>query len=634
MNDAGYLDRLLRRIDELPAESKGEAPIESVAFEEFEVLGELGRGGMGVVYIARQKSLRRLVALKFLPAHQLLSPSARERLRREAQAISRLHHPHLVRIHAVGEKDGAPFLAMEFVPGVPLSALLERLWSLDPKNLHGPDLYRAFQDAWHGRFAKLDGLAREFSPHQQTENPFWFQSYDRILAHWTRQIAEALHAAHKCEVLHRDVKPSNILITAAGDAVLADFGLAWEGGAESMTKSEEFVGTLHYAAPEAILGKEGQRSPASDIYSLGMVLYESLTLSNPFEGESRAQTIHRIATAEPEKVRKRNATVDPSVETICMKAIEKEPLWRYKSARDMAADLDRFFAGQAVEPSTIGELTRAMRRVRRHPWTPWVLTTAALAAGAAGIWLGVTGGEGFDQKRWDALPPLSASQREISDACASTLASYHSVNFKLFQRVRSKLEPLVSAGAEDVMSLALLAMAQKQFNDGSHLETASILLNKHSDSAKARELVQKLIPELDVASISPGERKVSVSPTRELELELCLRFLDGNLEKTRQTLEEITVEAPDEAWPRLSLGFASILTLDAIQFSKGEKELRRYLQRALGDALANTALGFIVLNGVHSKEAGPYFESALAADPSLWPAKDLLERWKEFQKKK
>jgi eukaryotic-like serine/threonine-protein kinase len=302
------------------------------------LLGEIGRGGMGVVYRAHHEHLRRDVALKML----LTGPSAdrgeRIRFRAEAEAVARLQHPHIVQIFEVGEHDNSaggprPYVALEYVDGANLAARL---------------------------------AGRPQPPGQA--------------AVWLEPLARAVDYAHTQGVVHRDLKPSNVLLTRDDQPKLCDFGVAKIlGGSDIKTRSGTLVGTVEYMAPEQAEGK-GMVGPPADIYALGALLYVMLTGRPPFQGASLLDTLQQIRTQEPVSPRRLQPTVPRDLETICLKCLQKEPVRRYATASDLADDLLRFAAGEPIVARPVGPLERSARWMRRHPTVAGLIAAVVLVA--------------------------------------------------------------------------------------------------------------------------------------------------------------------------------------------------------------------------------------------------------------
>jgi hypothetical protein len=348
-------------------DSAGGAPPPAIApgrmLGDFRIQREIGRGGMGVVYLAEQISLRRLVALKVLPAHLTLQEDAVERFRREASTAARLKHPGIVAIHAVGEESGHHFFAMDFVEGTPLDRILDRMREEDPGRPHGEKI----------------GAAESSSAASK-------KSYIETVCRLAAQVADALEHAHRAGVTHRDVKPSNVLVRDDGSPVLTDFGLAREEGLPSLTRTGEFAGTPYYVSPEQALARRMKVDHRTDVYSLGVMLFELLTLRRPFEGRTSQEVIGKIVTKEPPSPRKFNPNLSRDLETVVLAAIERDPERRYPTAAALAADLRAIvsFRPIARRRSSVG--MRAVKLVRRHRAASAAAGSLLLSALAGGAW--------------------------------------------------------------------------------------------------------------------------------------------------------------------------------------------------------------------------------------------------------
>jgi serine/threonine protein kinase len=309
----------------------------------YEILEELGRGGMGVVYRARQVQLNRVVALKMILAGEHAQPEYVARFLAEAQAVAALQHPHIVQIFEVGQHGGVPFFALEYLEGGSLQH-------------------------------KLQGAPLP----------------PREAAQLVQTLARAMHAAHERGIIHRDLKPANVLLDREGRPKVTDFGLAKrvEGGA-GLTQSGAIVGTPSYMAPEQAQGQTRAVSTAADVYSLGAILYELLTGQPPFKAAGVLETLAQVLDKEPVPVRRLEPTVPRDLETICLKCLEKDPRRRYPSAGALAEDLQRFQAGEPVAARPVGRLGRAGRWMRRNKAVAALLLVAALFLGstvAATVW--------------------------------------------------------------------------------------------------------------------------------------------------------------------------------------------------------------------------------------------------------
>jgi WD40 repeat protein/serine/threonine protein kinase len=307
----------------------------------YKVLGYLARGGMGAVYKARQIDLDRLVALKMILSGAYADAEERARFRNEALASARLRHPNVVQVYEVGEHDGQPFLALEFVDGGSLAG-------------------------------QLNGTPLEA----------------RRAAETVEVLARAVAAAHAAGVVHRDLKPANVLLTSDGTLKVADFGLAkrLEAG-PGHTHTGAVVGTPAYMSPEQAAGKTKEVGPPADVYSLGVILYECLTGRPPFQAASAHETLVRVLSDEPVPPRRLNPGCPRDLETICLKCLHKEPRQRYAAAADLADDLRRFLAGEPIRGRPVSAREWAWKWCRRRPAVAVLLAavTLSLAGGVAGV---------------------------------------------------------------------------------------------------------------------------------------------------------------------------------------------------------------------------------------------------------
>ena len=298
------------------SEASGELIVEGL-----EILGELGRGGMGVVSKARDVRLGRLVALKTIYETQRAAPEALERFRLEAQAVARLDHHNIVQIHEVGEQRGRPYVVLEYVAGGSLEVRLK-------------------------------------------ENPL----APRQAAELVATLAVAVDAVHRAGIIHRDLKPSNILMAVDGTPKVSDFGLAKLLDEDSArTASGELLGSPCYMAPEQAAGHARQVGRGTDVYALGVILFEALTGRPPFLGQSRQETLNLIMSTDPVPPRRLRPEVPRDLDAICLKCLEKDPRHRYATAADLAADLRRYLAGATVQARPVGPTGRLWRWCRRNP---------------------------------------------------------------------------------------------------------------------------------------------------------------------------------------------------------------------------------------------------------------------------
>jgi serine/threonine protein kinase len=347
---------LRRRIDSLRASGLvGSAAGAPSRLGEFVLVRRLGQGGMGVVYVAEQPSLARRVALKLVRPEQLFFAGARERFRREVEAVARLAHPGIVPVFSVGEQDGLPYYAMELVEGVSLDEVVARLKGREPARLTGADLREAIVELCRERGFDVPERAPEGLPLEG--------AWPDVCAWIVREVAQALEHAHQRGVLHRDVKPSNVLVTPTGRVMLVDFGLASTAGSERITGQGTQLGSFAYMSPEALAG-DAAIDARSDVFGLGATYFELLTLRLPFEGASSEQLRLRQTPPSPRRVVP-NLAAD--VEIVVSTALDPERERRYASAADFARDLSNLLARRPVEARAIGPWLALRRWSQRRP---------------------------------------------------------------------------------------------------------------------------------------------------------------------------------------------------------------------------------------------------------------------------
>jgi serine/threonine protein kinase/peroxiredoxin len=299
----------------------------------YEILDELGRGGMGVVYKARQLRLNRVVALKMILAGAHAGSKEQERFRSEAEAVAKLQHPNIVQIYEVSESEGRPYFSLEYVDGGSLAQV-------------------------------LDG----------TPQPA------RKSAELVAAVAKAMETAHKQNVVHRDLKPANVLLTRDGKPKVTDFGLAKHMDSEQgQTRSGAILGTPSYMAPEQAAGRNREIGPPADVYALGAILYEMLTGRPPFRGETPMDTMLQAVSDEPIPPTRLQPKLPRDLETICLKCLQKMPGKRYSSAAALADDLERFLSGSPIHARPVGPIERGLKWVRRRPAAAALIGVSSIA---------------------------------------------------------------------------------------------------------------------------------------------------------------------------------------------------------------------------------------------------------------
>jgi TolB-like protein/predicted Ser/Thr protein kinase len=340
-NDCGSDKNLQTNNAEIALRAKAAASVIRLLGElgDYELLEEIGRGGQGVVFRARQKSLNRIVALKVIGLGQWATPAHLKRFRLEAEAAARLDHPCIVPIYEVGERDGQCYFSMKFVEGGQLDEVVR----------HTPIAIR--------------------------------QAVELIV-----KVAYTVHYAHEHGILHRDIKPGNILLDAKGEPNLTDFGLARLVESEStVTRTLEVLGTPSYMAPEQAAGNHAKLASATDVYGLGAVFYQLLTSHPPFAGGTTYETIKLLLETEPRPPRLWNSKIDRDLSTICLKCLEKDPQRRYSSALALAEDLERWLKHEPIQARRTGVVGRGKRWLQRNPTAAAVVTLSLALTAALGV---------------------------------------------------------------------------------------------------------------------------------------------------------------------------------------------------------------------------------------------------------
>ncbi len=368
--------------------SKTDHPAENQRIGDFEIVRELGRGGMGVVYEARQVSLNRRVALKVLSGGLGLAPKAVQRFRLEAEAAAKLHHTNIVPVYAIAEEQGTHFYAMELIDGPSLDHVIRQMRqetgsaASTPIASAGGKLSADLAQTGPYVYSPPGcGATTGLSSSSIGSGGGYFDTVARLIA----EVADALDYAHQQGIVHRDMKPSNLLLSPAGRLSVNDFGLARMLEQPGMTMTGEFVGTPAYMSPEQITAGRAPLNHRTDVYSLGATLYELLTLQRPFAGERRDEVIAQIMHKEPKSPRKVTPNVPMDLETICLKAMEKDPDRRYQTAGALADDLRRYVNRFAISARRTGPAERLRKWVRRHPGLATAVGLAVVATVLTGF---------------------------------------------------------------------------------------------------------------------------------------------------------------------------------------------------------------------------------------------------------
>jgi serine/threonine protein kinase len=520
-----------------PLERAGDFPFRQLG--EYRIVREIGRGGMGVVYEAEQESLGRRVALKVLPPEALQDARYVQRFQREARAAARLHHTHIVPVFGVGEDRGTHFYVMQYIEGRPLDEVLSELRRLragaaagaaqppgrsaaeaaagsDPERACGPpssaDVARSLLE---GRFqaarppeaaaavdpdavtGRVDGSTPKPPPAPvppaadagagSKSGPLSdpHRSYAKSVAHVGAQVAEALDYAAQQGVLHRDVKPSNLLLDVWGNVWLTDFGLAKATGTPDLTRTGDVLGTLRYMAPERFQGRADVRS---DVYALGVTLYEALALRPAFGEAVQLRLMQQITTAEPPRLDRLNPHLPRDLVTVVHKAMARDPGDRYQTAAALAEDLHRFLEDRPIAARRLGVLEQAWRWARRNPTVAALLAALlalALLATGGGVWLVRQHAE----RQVEAARQARELRQEVRTSLAQAVRLRRGFHFgqgrELLEQARQRLAP---AGPDDLrhqvdQALADLNLVERL--DDARLRAASAGESRELDFAGA-----------------------------------------------------------------------------------------------------------------------------------------------------
>lgn len=521
----------------LPSPATGsELPIDTSAlprrFGEYELESVLGRGGMGIVYRARDLRLGRVVALKVLPERFADNPKRLQRFEREIRAVAALTHPSIVPVFVAGQIGDIPYFTMELVAGQSLDKVISQLLAREqPVSSLRPA-------HWHESI----GEVKDASLNDTAERTYLEAVCNLIIC-----IADALQHAHDNGVTHRDVKPSNIIAEGLGRAKLFDFGLARLDDDLSMTQSSELIGSPHYMSPEQIGASVIDHR--TDIYSLGVTLYELLTLKVPFDASAPQQLYDAILHREPRSPASINPQLPKDLETICLTAMDKAPDRRFQTAGDFADDLRRFLRFEPITARPIGSVTRSMRWLRRNRM-PVSLVVLLIIAGVALLVTRETSKK-LDTAQKDFDKETKTKQLEL-DAVTTKLAKETDALAKKTEALAKKTDSLKDTEARLQGSKADLASEQKKFNekeedvrklDGekTKLTESNAILKKRNDEQSAllkskRTEASKLQSEKTrLESENKAQRGKLAQATRDL----------GTLEQNynRTTINKLLMEA-------------------------------------------------------------------------------------------
>jgi serine/threonine protein kinase len=445
---------------------------------EYRILREIGHGGMGIVYEAVQESLGRHVALKVLPLHGLLNPTLLERFKREAKAAAKLHHTNIVPVFGVGEDSGVHYFAMQYIQGQGLDKVLDEVRRLragakeagsapeQPGDALSVSMAkRLMSGQFSGKEPSAAGTPLGTAPEAQ-ESPsastpadgfsLTEGAYFRSVARAGVQVAEALAYAHRQGVLHRDIKPSNLLLDAQGTVWITDFGLAKMDDSDNLTDTGDVVGTLRYLAPERLEGRGDERS---EVYGVGVTLYEMLTLRPAFPETDRLALLQQVRSAEPPRPRRFDGRIPRDLETIVLKAMARDPADRYQMTQALAEELRRWLAGEPIRARPVGALERAWRWAKRRP-------TAAALLGVSGVALlalvGLIVGLIFYRELANKNDEIQITNARLIDSQTET-------------EVARVAEEVQRKKAETYLYFSKLVLAEREFSSGNVVRVKQLL---------------------------------------------------------------------------------------------------------------------------------------------------------------
>jgi len=448
-------------------------PIDApVRVEGYQIIREIARGGMGVVYEAIQTRLGRRVALKVLS----LVPGgpnrdAVTRFRREANAAGKLHHTHIVPIYDFGSTVDCYYYAMELIEGQTLAEIVSRFETGGTTHVSRSKLAELVRNVAPGDAIDSPAADRglDGSGIQSTKTAA-SRAYFRLVAQWMADAADALHYAHTQKIIHRDIKPGNLMLSKDGRIMVLDFGLAKGPVGESVTKTGALIGTLRYMSPEQAMAKRVRVDHRTDIFSLGATLYELLIFRPAFEGRDYKETLGLIISRDPTPPRKFDPHVPRELETICLKTLEKDPNARYETAAALADDLRRYIDDRPIVARPTGPIGKVTKYFRRHPWA---------AAALVGAFLGVAGAVIAINKD----VKLAQSQREALEQRVEALVDAGTAHWQDAEWVEAEADfrealQLEPASARAMINFAsMLSERFKAQRDPQYLEVANGLLN-------------------------------------------------------------------------------------------------------------------------------------------------------------
>jgi hypothetical protein len=527
---------------------------------DFELIREIGRGGMGVVYEARQISLDRRVAVKLLPFAAVLDAKQIARFKHEAQAAAHLHHPNIVPVFAIGVERGVHYYAMQYIDGQPLDRAIEELQAAGARRsrrVQKRSALHLFDESADGAFrpqgphapydenAPIAGMETRDQRRAPTQAGYLISTstdkseFYRTVMRLGIQAAEAVHAAHEYGVVHRDIKPSNLLLAADGKLWITDFGLARFQRDASLTRTGDLVGTMRYMSPEQAAGQSALVDHRTDVYSLGVTLYELVCLQPAFPEERGPALLRQIDSYDPPRPRQVQPEIPADLETVILKAMSRDRDERYGTAQQLADDLKCVLDGKATQarpPTMIDRIGRWSRQHRR------VVVTAALAALLAVVglststllitreWMRAEKGEADAMRRYgQAREMLDRLGMQLAQELDEVPGADH-VRRQLLEQTRRYYLDFIQEAKSDPLLRVDAAVTQGKI--GTLLE----LLGSADESLAAHETAADILRELGAAD--PGDFRIQQQlALAENNFGLALRRL-GKIDRARQQFEQ------------------------------------------------------------------------------------------------